>query len=115
MEKRDGFDRIFSLFEIIKKWDGLAKLVLGGFMRAFISKRENSHTEFNHLGLLMANPVASGSGLFKFLRPSMRPQATDVQAAALWGITATTGALWFIQPFDWLKKTLFEKSDSEEK
>ncbi|KAI3470973.1 hypothetical protein Pfo_027636 [Paulownia fortunei] len=63
----------------------------------------------------MASPGASGSGLFKLLRPGMRPQSTDVQAAAFWGVAATTTALWLVQPFDWLRKTFFENSDSEQK
>ncbi|KAM7499459.1 hypothetical protein LguiA_023873 [Lonicera macranthoides] len=61
----------------------------------------------------MVGPAASssGSGLFKFLKPSMRLQSTDVQAAAMWGVAATTTALWIVQPFDWLKKTFLEKSE----
>ncbi|CAL5343769.1 hypothetical protein ACSBR2_026311 [Camellia fascicularis] len=47
--------------------------------------------------------------LFKFLRPSARPQSTDIQAAAMWGVCAATTAIWIVQPFDWLKKTFFEK------
>ncbi|KAK6155991.1 hypothetical protein DH2020_010239 [Rehmannia glutinosa] len=57
----------------------------------------------------MATPAASGSGLFKFLRPGMRPQSTDIQAAVFWGVAAGTTALWVVQPFDWLRKTFFEK------
>ncbi|PON72853.1 Ubiquinol-cytochrome c reductase complex 6.7 kDa protein [Parasponia andersonii] len=54
--------------------------------------------------------IASGSRLFsKFLRP----RSTDVQAAAMWGVAATAGALWLIQPFDWLKKTFLEKAQAE--
>ncbi|PSS32479.1 Ubiquinol-cytochrome c reductase [Actinidia chinensis var. chinensis] len=61
----------------------------------------------------MAGAAASGSGLSKFLRPGLRPQATDIQAAAMWGVAAATTALWIVQPFDWLKKTFFEKKESE--
>ncbi|KAK1312811.1 hypothetical protein QJS10_CPA07g01305 [Acorus calamus] len=57
--------------------------------------------------------AASGSGLFKFLRPGLRPQASDITAAAGWGIAATAGAIWLIQPFDWIKKQLFEKPEAE--
>ncbi|KAK1272167.1 hypothetical protein QJS04_geneDACA005819 [Acorus gramineus] len=57
--------------------------------------------------------AASGSGLFKFLRPGLRPQASDVTAAVMWGVAATSGALWVVQPFDWIKKQLFEKSEAE--
>ncbi|KAF8397051.1 hypothetical protein HHK36_018689 [Tetracentron sinense] len=44
----------------------------------------------------MAAGSATGSGLFKFLRPG-RLQSTDIQAAAMWGVAAATGALWVIQ------------------
>ncbi|KAK4756694.1 hypothetical protein SAY87_006821 [Trapa incisa] len=56
-----------------------------------------------------------GSGLFKFLKPRLRPQAADIQAAALWGVTAGSAALFLVQPFDWLKKTFFEKPEPEGK
>ncbi|KAK9280281.1 hypothetical protein L1049_013969 [Liquidambar formosana] len=61
----------------------------------------------------MGGGIASGSGLFKFVRPGFRPQSTDFQAAAMWGVAAGTGALWLIQPFGWLKKTFFEKPEPE--
>ncbi|GFP86626.1 ubiquinol-cytochrome c reductase complex 6.7 kDa protein [Phtheirospermum japonicum] len=57
----------------------------------------------------MASPAATGSGLFKLLRP----QSTDIKAAASWGVAAAATGLWVVQPFDWLRKTFFEKSDSE--
>ncbi|URE27119.1 Ubiquinol-cytochrome c reductase complex 6.7 kDa [Musa troglodytarum] len=41
--------------------------------------------------------MATGSGLFTFLRPRLRPQSTDIAAAATWGVAAATGALWFVQ------------------
>ncbi|PIA38542.1 hypothetical protein AQUCO_02700032v1 [Aquilegia coerulea] len=58
---------------------------------------------------------ASGSGLFKFLRGSggFRPQSTDIQAAVMWGVAAGAGAIWIVQPFDWIKKTFFEKPEPE--
>ncbi|GMY08393.1 ubiquinol-cytochrome c reductase complex 6.7 kDa protein [Fagus crenata] len=59
--------------------------------------------------------AAGGAGVFKFLKPRIRPQPVDIQAAALWGIAATSTALWLIQPFDWLKKTFLEKPKPEEK
>jgi hypothetical protein len=58
---------------------------------------------------------APGSGLFKFIKPSTRVYATDIQAAAMWGVAAGTTALWIVQPFGWIKKTFFEKPESEEK
>ncbi|KHG18869.1 Ubiquinol-cytochrome c reductase complex 6.7 kDa [Gossypium arboreum] len=71
--------------------------------------------------------MAGERALFKFLKPGQRLQPADVQAAAMWGVAATTGALWLIQgenlvcrvvpvieaPFDWLKKTFLEKPESE--
>ncbi|KAI5670365.1 hypothetical protein M9H77_10729 [Catharanthus roseus] len=62
----------------------------------------------------MATPAAS-SGVLKFLKPRTRPQSTDIQAAAAWGVAAGTTALWLVQPFDWLKKTFFEKPEPEAK
>ncbi|KAK9167904.1 hypothetical protein Syun_000044 [Stephania yunnanensis] len=60
-----------------------------------------------------AASVQAGSGLFKFLNPRRRPQSIDLQAAATWGVAAATGAIWLVQPFDWLKKTFFEKPAEE--
>ncbi|KAK9159319.1 hypothetical protein Scep_005893 [Stephania cephalantha] len=78
-----------------------------------------------------AASVQAGSGLFKFLNPRRRPQSIDLQAAATWGAAAATGAIWLVQlawaisfaqqsrgdlasqPFDWLKKTFFEKPAEE--
>ncbi|CAD5194482.1 unnamed protein product [Musa acuminata subsp. malaccensis] len=57
--------------------------------------------------------MATGSGMFKFLRPRLRPQPTDVAAAATWGVAATATAVWLIQPFDWLKKQLFQNPEPE--
>ncbi|KAB2078920.1 hypothetical protein ERO13_A06G180100v2 [Gossypium hirsutum] len=57
--------------------------------------------------------MAGERALFKFLKPGQRLQPADVQAAAMWGVAATTGALWLIQPFDWLKKTFLEKPESD--
>ncbi|CAA7389237.1 unnamed protein product [Spirodela intermedia] len=62
----------------------------------------------------MAAAAAGSGGLFRFLRPGSRPQSTDVSAALAWGVAAATGGLWLIQPFDWLKKQLFEKPNPEE-
>ncbi|KAK6794146.1 hypothetical protein RDI58_007599 [Solanum bulbocastanum] len=59
----------------------------------------------------MTSPAA-GNRLFKFLGPK-RPQSTDIQAAAGWGVAAVTGALWVIQPWDFLRKTFIEKQEEE--
>ncbi|MFQ6644208.1 hypothetical protein Gotur_018680, partial [Gossypium turneri] len=41
--------------------------------------------------------MAGERAMFKFLKPGQRLQPADVQAAAMWGVAATTGALWLIQ------------------
>lgn len=43
--------------------------------------------------------MAGEAGLFKFLNPRRRPQSTDIQAAAMWGVAATSTALWIVQVF----------------
>ncbi|XP_062012916.1 ubiquinol-cytochrome c reductase complex 6.7 kDa protein [Rosa rugosa] len=43
----------------------------------------------------------------------MRPPSTDLKATTMWGVVAGTGALWFVQPFDWLKKTFLEKPKTQ--
>ncbi|OMO66747.1 hypothetical protein CCACVL1_20993 [Corchorus capsularis] len=53
--------------------------------------------------------MAGEGAMFKFLRPRLRPQPIDIQAAALWGVAATSAAIYLIQPFNWLKRTFFEK------
>jgi hypothetical protein len=60
----------------------------------------------------MALP-ASSSGLFRFISPRRRPQSTDIAAAATWGVFAGTAAIYLVQPFDWIKKTFFEKPEPE--
>ncbi|KAL6275488.1 hypothetical protein ACE6H2_019089 [Prunus campanulata] len=59
----------------------------------------------------MAGGIAAASSRFSKLP---RPQSSDVKAVAMWGVAAGTGALWFIQPFDWIKKTFFEKPVTNE-
>ncbi|KAH7677692.1 Single alpha-helix domain-containing protein [Dioscorea alata] len=61
----------------------------------------------------MAIGSAAASGPFKFLRPRIRPQSTDIAAAATWGVAGVTTALWLVQPFDWLKKQFFKKPEPE--
>ncbi|CAN6206482.1 unnamed protein product, partial [Urochloa humidicola] len=58
-------------------------------------------------------PPASSSGLFRFLSPRSRPQSTDIAAAATWGVFAGTAGLYLVQPFDWIKKTFFQKPEPE--
>ncbi|PQQ03149.1 hypothetical protein Pyn_30021 [Prunus yedoensis var. nudiflora] len=59
--------------------------------------------------------MAGELSAFRFMKPRHRPHTTDLQAAAGWGIAAVTGALWLVQPFDWLKKTFLEKPEPEDK
>uniref|UniRef100_A0A453AP05 Ubiquinol-cytochrome c reductase complex 6.7 kDa protein n=1 Tax=Aegilops tauschii subsp. strangulata TaxID=200361 RepID=A0A453AP05_AEGTS len=59
----------------------------------------------------MALP-ASSSTLSRFLS-SRRIQPTDVTALATWGIFAGSAAIYLVQPFDWIKKTFFEKPEPE--
>ncbi|KAF5818752.1 hypothetical protein HanRHA438_Chr02g0081091 [Helianthus annuus] len=57
--------------------------------------------------------MAGGAAALKLVKPKNRPQATDIQAAAAWGVAAFTTAVWIVQPFDWVKKTFFEKPAPE--
>ncbi|KAL9418767.1 hypothetical protein CISIN_1g035393mg [Citrus sinensis] len=57
--------------------------------------------------------MAGEASMLKFLKPKSRLQPVDVQAAAFWGVAAVSGALYLIQPFDWLKKTFLEKSEEK--
>ncbi|OMO89978.1 hypothetical protein COLO4_19468 [Corchorus olitorius] len=43
--------------------------------------------------------MAGEGAMFKFLRPRLRPQPIDIQAAALWGVAATSTALYLVQVF----------------
>ncbi|KAJ4825652.1 hypothetical protein Tsubulata_038882, partial [Turnera subulata] len=81
----------------------------------------NFHNRFNLIPHFLGfhypqiNPrkkkMAGESAVFKFLSPRRRPQPTDVQAAAFWGVAAGSAAIYLIQPFDWIKKTFFEKPE----
>ncbi|KAL2897969.1 Ubiquinol-cytochrome c reductase complex 6.7 kDa protein [Bienertia sinuspersici] len=62
------------------------------------------------------------AGMFKFLKPSMRPHPTDVQAAVGWGVAAATGGLYLVQmfnigfdlPWGWIKRTFIDKQEEEQ-
>ncbi|KAF2319301.1 hypothetical protein GH714_014498 [Hevea brasiliensis] len=41
--------------------------------------------------------MAGEATMFKFLKPRLRPQSTDIQAAAFWGVAASSTALYLIQ------------------
>ncbi|KEH35528.1 hypothetical protein MtrunA17_Chr3g0128661 [Medicago truncatula] len=49
------------------------------------------------------------------LPAKLRSRFSDIKAAAFWGVTAGTGALYLVQPWDFLRKTFFEKPEPEEK
>ncbi|KAJ1262299.1 hypothetical protein BS78_09G096000 [Paspalum vaginatum] len=54
--------------------------------------------------------VPSTARLFsKSLPPQRRPQGTDIAAVAGWTVAGIATAIWLVQPFDWIKKTFFEK------
>ncbi|KAG6493236.1 hypothetical protein ZIOFF_048213 [Zingiber officinale] len=57
--------------------------------------------------MAIGSAAAAGSGLFNFLRPRLRPQPTDVTAAATWGVAATVTALWLIQVQNILDRIFF--------
>jgi hypothetical protein len=48
------------------------------------------------------------------LQPALRKMVTPInaQSAVIWGSTAAVGALWLVQPFDWIRSQL---SATEEK
>ncbi|MQL95371.1 hypothetical protein Taro_028034 [Colocasia esculenta] len=58
----------------------------------------------------MASAAAGSGGLFKFLRPGLRPQSTDISAAVAWGVAAGSGALWLIQVSTRLAKSRMAES-----
>ncbi|CAN8317711.1 unnamed protein product [Cochlearia groenlandica] len=55
----------------------------------------------------------AGGGVLKLVKPKI--QAIDIQSAAAWGVAAAAGAIWVVQPFDWIKKTFIDKPVPEEK
>ncbi|CAM0907632.1 unnamed protein product [Alopecurus aequalis] len=59
----------------------------------------------------MALPVSS-TALSRFLS-SRRIQPADVTALATWGVAAGCAAFYLVQPFDFIKKTFFEKPQPE--
>ncbi|TVU18812.1 hypothetical protein EJB05_34926 [Eragrostis curvula] len=60
-------------------------------------------------------PAAASTGrLFRSLPPHRRLQSTDMAAVAGWSVAGLATAIWLVQPFDWIKKTFFEKQEPEE-
>ncbi|CAH8297120.1 unnamed protein product [Eruca vesicaria subsp. sativa] len=55
--------------------------------------------------------MPGGGGALKAMKPKI--QSVDIQAAAGWGIAAAAGAIWIVQPFDWIKKTFIDKPAEE--
>ncbi|CAL4892843.1 unnamed protein product [Urochloa decumbens] len=58
--------------------------------------------------------VPSPARMFKSLPPHRWPQSTDIAAVAGWTVAGLATAIWLVQPFDWIKKTFFEKQDPGE-
>ncbi|KAL6620025.1 hypothetical protein ACP70R_028342 [Stipagrostis hirtigluma subsp. patula] len=60
-------------------------------------------------------PAAPVTGrLFRSLPPHRRPQSADIAAVASWTVAGVATAIWLVQPFDWIKKTFFEKKKPDE-
>lgn len=61
--------------------------------------------------------VTGEKGLLKFLSPKLRNllHPTNIEAALLWSVAGTAAALWLIQPFDWLKKKIWEVEEKAER
>ncbi|CAI0459227.1 unnamed protein product [Linum tenue] len=57
----------------------------------------------------------AGGGMLKSLTPKVRLQATEIQSLAFWGAAAGAGAIYLVQPFNWIRKTFFEKEAGEGK
>jgi len=43
---------------------------------------------------------------FSFIPKRLAPSRNDIVAAGMWGGTAVVGALWLVQPFDFLKTVI---------
>ncbi|CAN1138474.1 hypothetical protein LINPERPRIM_LOCUS23501 [Linum perenne] len=57
----------------------------------------------------------AGGGMLKNFTPKIRLQATEIQSLAFWGAAAATGGLYLTQPFNYIRKTFFEKAETVEK
>ncbi|KAG7031504.1 hypothetical protein SDJN02_05544, partial [Cucurbita argyrosperma subsp. argyrosperma] len=55
-------------------------------------------------------------GLLKFFSPKLRNRLhpINIEAAVLWSVAGTATALWLVQPFDWLKKKIWEVEEKAE-
>lgn len=54
---------------------------------------------------MVKNPKLDSA--FNLIPKRLKPQNTDMYAWGLWGMSAFMGAIWLIQPFDWLSDQLF--------
>eukprot|EP00894_Picocystis_sp_ML_P003816 jgi/Pico_ML_1/54333/g4696.t1 len=52
------------------------------------------------------------ANLRKILGKAKIPTVTDVKAAASWGATAGIGALYFVQPWSFLRSMAFGEEES---
>eukprot|EP00897_Mesotaenium_endlicherianum_P001298 jgi/Mesen1/1196/ME000128S00167 len=57
--------------------------------------------------------IRAPNALLKYVPPQYRPQETDLTAAVGWGTTFAVGALFLVQPFGWLKETVFSAKKEE--
>ncbi|CAF1821868.1 unnamed protein product [Brassica oleracea var. botrytis] len=61
------------------------------------------------------NPnFASSFGDARRCAQAPKDPTVDIQAAVGWGVAAAAGAIWVVQPFDWIKKTFIDKPATEE-
>uniref|UniRef100_A0A0D3B641 Uncharacterized protein n=5 Tax=Brassica TaxID=3705 RepID=A0A0D3B641_BRAOL len=92
------------------------KFPFNGETFVFIDYRSSFRLRIFVLGVdsieIEAVMPGGGGGALKSLKPKI--QSVDIQAAAGWGIAAAAGAIWVVQPFDWIKKTFIDKPAAEE-
>jgi hypothetical protein len=75
--------------------------------------RQSGEAERKQGPAAMVQPK-QGLSLLKFIPKAMRPSTSDVSSVALWGTTAAVGALWLVQPFDWIKAQISGAPAEEE-
>ncbi|KAL9239885.1 hypothetical protein vseg_014163 [Gypsophila vaccaria] len=52
--------------------------------------------------------------MMRFIKPTMKPQFSDVKAAVGWGVAAGAGALYLVQPWSWIRQTFFVKPEDQQ-
>ncbi|GBG72068.1 hypothetical protein CBR_g11002 [Chara braunii] len=105
---------------ILKRSSGCSWLPAQGKTRSVSIQGAVALPRFDHSariiapqGGAMGNPAKSASAILKLVPATMRPQRTDLVAAGTWGATAVIGAVWLVQPFDWVKSKLFPPPTKE--